>query len=354
MNARRILHTLFIGLLAIWTLAGCIDEIEFQDETLNINEKLWSTEFSQLMLGLYGASWESQVDQVETLELDYDILSMQDLMYFPNLKKVILGKNRYMETRFANTFASTTDPYVGLVMLSFLHETRENFEVERYNNHYFGEDESGTPYLEAYQEAGKISPDFVIEERGAANMEMKPLCVPLDTTGWEVTCSDTTHNGYKENGAAWLLYDGLRISENMWGEQIEEEVYFEPEQTLGASIVTVTFDMKKAQSVAGFKVAQPSRNESGDTDYLLSSLMIEFSPDRYNWIKATNTDGSATIGNSPGEETYISVPKELQTPVRYVRITMSSRNVSSVSGQGIYNLRLGKFIPLAELAMPNP
>lgn len=334
-------------------LAGCIDEIDFPDEELNLNEKLWSTEFSQLMTEIYGTGWESMVDQVETLEMDYDMLSMQDLMYFPNLKKVVLGKNRYMKSKFISSFASTTDIYEGLVMLSFLDKTRDGFVVERYNNHYFGR---GTTELEPYQEANKISPDFSFVEKDSSNLLNKPQYVPLDTTGWEVTCSDTTHNGYADNGAAMLLFDGLRRIVEDWGggwiEEYYEEAYFEPAQTLGATVVTVTFDMKEERTVAGFKVAQPSRNEDGDTDYLLSSLMIEFSTNGYNWTKATHTDGSATIGNSPGEETYIKVPEELRTPVRYIRISMSSRNVNSVSGQGLYNLRLGKFIPLKELNIP--
>lgn len=72
-------------------LLGCVDEIDFKDETLNLNERLWSTAFSQLMLGVYGQDWENRVNEVETLEMDFDMTSMQDLMYFPNLKKVVLG-----------------------------------------------------------------------------------------------------------------------------------------------------------------------------------------------------------------------------------------------------------------------
>lgn len=335
-------------------LAGCIDDIKFNDEVLNLDERLWSSEFSQLMTQNYGSGWENRVNEVKTLELDYDFTSMQDLMYFPNLEKVVLGKNRYMQPNFASAFASATDQYIGLVMLSFLKETRPSFEVVRYNNHYFGTNASllGAKYIDIYKGAGKVSEDFTIEEKGSSNLDEEPEYAKLDTAGWKVTCSDTTFNGYKYNGAAWLLYDGPRTVEDPWMGPYEEEVYFEPAQTLGASIVTVTFDMQKAQTVAGFKVGQPSRNESGDTDYLLSSLMIEFSADGYSWTKATYTDGSATIGNSPGEETFISVPQELRTPARYIRVTMSSRQVSDISGSAIFSLRLGKFIPLEQLTIP--
>ena len=334
-------------------LEGCIDEISFQDEALNLNERLWSTEFSQLMLEKYGFNWENEVENVKTIELDYDVASMQDLMYFPSLEKVILGKNRYMESTYISSFKSTTDEYIGLVMLSFLAKTHPNFVVERYNSHYFGNDPMWTPYIDAYKKAGKIDDGFTIVEKGATNMEALPQYTPLDTTGWEITCSDTTHNGYTDNGAAWLLYDA-EVPVEVFGGVIYQEVYFEPQQTLGASIVTVTYDMKEPQVVKGFKVAQPIRNQRGDTDDLLSSLMIEFSTDGYSWVDATYTDGSVTIGASPGEQTFVYVPQELQTPVRYIRISMSSRSVSTVSGQGIYNLRLGKFIPLEELTLPNP
>ena len=334
-------------------LAGCIDDIKFNDEVLNLDERLWSSEFSQLMTQNYGSGWENRVNEVKTLELDYDFTSMQDLMYFPNLEKVVLGKNRYMQPNFASAFASATDQYIGLVMLSFLKETRPSFEVVRYNNHYFGTNASllGAKYIDIYKGAGKVSEDFTIEEKGSVNLEEKPEYVPLDTTGWKVTCSDTVFNGYNYNGAAWLLYDGLMHYEDPWMGEWDEEVYFEPAQTLGASIVTVTFDMKTPQTVAGFKVKQPERNESGDKNYLLSSLMIEFSTDNYTWTKATYAEGSATIGNTPAEETFIRVPEDLRTPVRYIRVTMSSRQVSDISGSEIFSLRLGKFIPLKELTL---
>lgn len=329
-------------------LQECVDEIEFKDEALNLNERLWSSAFSQLMQGLYGFNWESQVDKVETLEIDYNMSSMQDLMYFPNLKKIVLGKNRYIDTQYVETSHSTTDEYVGLVMLQFLKDTRSDFMVERYNTHYFYQrDDMGAFFIDAYKEAGKLT-DLQLEEKGSSNLFNKPKYTPLDTTGWKLTCSDTLRNGYKDNGVANLLFDGKRhIIEESWGQIYEhdEEVYFEPSETVGAAIVSVTYDMKSARNVQGFKVGQPTRNQKGDTDYLLSALKIELSVDGYTWTNATHTDGSATIGNTPGEETYIPIPKELQSPARYVRLTMSNRNVGQISGMAKFCLRLGKFIP---------
>ena len=321
-------------------LPECVDEIDFKDETLDLNERLWSSAFMQLMRGLYGSSWESRVDELETLEIDYDMPSMQDLMYLPNLKKVVLGKNRYMNTKYVETNHSTTDEYVGLVMLQFLKDTRPDFTVERYNTHYFfGKDRFATPLLKAYKESGKLT-NLELEEKGSSNLSSKPIFTPLDTTGWVMTCSDTLHNGYKNNGVANLLFDGPRV---VFGS--EEEVYFEPGETLGAGIVTVTFDMKTSRVVEGFKVGQHTRNENGDEAYLLSNVKIEFSSDSYTWTNANYTDGNATIGNTPGEETYVLVPEEMRTPVRYIRLSMSNLPVGKIASQMKYCLRLGKFIP---------
>lgn len=329
-------------------LAGCVDKITFEDEVLNLDERLWSTEFTQLMLGVYGPDWESRVDEVKTLELDFDLMSMQDLMYFPNLKKVILGKNRYMDSQYATTSHSSTDEYVGLVMLQFLKSTRPEFTVERYNEHYFyGKDGAGVPFIDAYREAGKLT-DLAFEEKGSDNLQAKPKFVPLDTTGWELTCSDTLYNGYKNNGAANLLFDGKRhfvIDYGFMVYEYDQEVYFEPAETVGAGVFSVTYDMKRPQVVEGFKVGQPTRAQKGDTDYLLSNLKVEFSIDGFNWTNANHTDGSVSFGNTPGEEAYIFIPEEMRTPVRYIRLRMSNRPIGTISSMTKYGLRLGKFIP---------
>lgn len=314
-------------------LAGCIDEIDFKDEILDLNEKIWSTAFTQLMIRNYGMNWENEVDRIETIELDYNIPAFQDLMYFPNLKKVILGKNRYMDGKYATSHASITDEYEGLVTLQFLMSTREGFTVERYNKHYFGMDNMfGMDYVDLYKMVGKLGTGFLLIENGTSNLGNEPSVTSLDTTGWKVTCSDTVYNGYKENGAAWLLDN-------------DASTYFEPGQTLGASVIEVTFDMKKEQVVHGFKVMQYARNDRGDQNYLLSSIKIEFSHDGYVWKLATNEDGAITIGNAPGEVTFIEIPEDKQEAVRYVRLSMGNQQVSTVSGSALFNLRLGSCMP---------
>ena len=310
-------------------LNGCIDEIEFKEETLDMNGRVWSTAFTRLMMKNYGADWENKVDQIETLELDYDMSTFRDLMYFPNLKKVILGKNRYMDEKYGSSHASITDEYMGLVTLQFLMKTRKEFGVERYNKHYFGINKKySIDAIQLYKKTTKLEENFSLTEMGVSNLNNKPGITPLDTTGWKVSCSDTLYSGYGEKGAAWLLDD-------------DAYTYFEPGQTLGASIVEVKIDMQREQTVHGMKVMQYPRNDSGDGNYLLSSIKIEFSNDGYIWRSATDEDGAVTVGNAPGEETFIEIPEDKQKPVRYIRLTMGNQQVGTVSGSPLFNLRLG-------------
>lgn len=314
-------------------LAGCMDEITFKDEVLDLNERIWSTAFSRQMIKKYGENWEKYIDQIESLELDYNFPTFQDLMYLPNLKKVILGKNRYMDGKYAKSHASVTEPYISLVTLQFLKDIRTDFSVERYNMHYFGLDNKyGMDVIQLYKKLGKIKPDFSITELNTSNLDNMPSITPLDIADWEITCSDTVVNGYVANGAGWLLND-------------DPNIYFEPSPTLGVSVVEVLFDMKKLQRVHGFKVVQYPRNDKGDQNYLLSSIKIEFSEDGYNWKLATNEDGATTIGNAPGEITFIDIPEDKQMDVRYIRLSMGRQKVGTVSGTALFSLRLGSCIP---------
>lgn len=38
------------------------------------------------------------IDTDKTLEFDYDMASLEDVLYCPNLEKVVIGKNRYLTT----------------------------------------------------------------------------------------------------------------------------------------------------------------------------------------------------------------------------------------------------------------
>lgn len=320
-------------------LVGCIDDVPFRDEVLDLNERIFSTGFSQLLTREYGPDWESQIDAIEEIDLDYDMSSFQDLLYFPNLKTVNLGKNRFMIQGHTGENGSVTDDYLGLMTLQFLQETRGT-TINRYNDQYFQNEVEvmgvPMPYTDILMVSGDIGWTLLTDHYGYnANYQFMPDIEPLDTTGWRVTCSDTVYNGYKTNGAGWLL-DG------------DPTTCFEPGQTLATTVFEVEFDMQEAQVVDGFKFVQPDPTTTTATElaYLLESVKVEVSVDGYTWEQATYESGGSTIGDALGETTFIEVPEELRKPVRYIRLTIANKHTSEISGgTPLYSLRLGDCVP---------
>lgn len=312
-------------------LQGCLDTIVFPGDTLNLNTRVWSAEFSQLMTKKYGENWEDQVDNITEVELDYDISSFKDLCYFPNLEKVVLGKNRYLPDGLDT---SKTDICTSLIALQFLKQTRDHFNVERYNTHYFTEDPSiGVSWIEFMNMLGYIDADLVTE-MGNSNLTLMPQVTPLDVTDWKTTCSDTTCNDYKPNGAGWLLKEEVNVLESC----------FEPRKTMGAQIVTVEFNMGKLMDVKGFKVVQPGSATQTSTAYRVGSVKVEISVNGIEWENATHEDGAITIGDAPGEITFIDMPTTRS--IQYIRLTFSNQSVETTAdGISMYTMRLGAFIP---------
>lgn len=311
-------------------LEGCIDTISFNPDTLSLDEEVWSSGFSRYLTRRFGKNYtRADIESVEEVELDYDMTTFRDLLYFPNLKKVVLGKNRYIAAEYATVNMSTTDEYSGLTTLQLLKDTR-GVTVERYNKQYFGD------MYTTLKDYRRIDNDLIVE-MGNANMNKMPVIQPLDTTGWKVTCSDTLHNGYKRNGAAFLL-DG------------DQDTYLQPEYTFSASVVEVEYDMQKLQLVKGLKVMQPNAPaNSGEMDeylkHLVSAVKVEVSIDGISWQSATHEDGGITIGNAPGEVTFIEIPESLQKEVRFIRFSMTNQQVSVAEGSPLFTLRLADIIP---------
>lgn len=319
-------------------LQGCIDTLSFTPDTLSMDEEVWSGGFTRYLTHRFGPDYTREdIESVREIELDYDMPTMKDLLYFPNLEKVILGKNRYIDPKFKNfTTPSYTDQYAGYLTLQFLKDTRPGFVVERYNGHYFNDDRLRSYLLGVFQ---KIDEDLITEKK-SENMNEIPGIQPLDTTGWIVTCSDTTRNGYKINGAAYML-DG------------DKNTSFQPTYALSPSVVEVEFDMLEPRLVKGFKVVQPAApagmtaGSMGDYQkYLVNAIRVEFSDDGVNWHNATYENGGITIGNAPEEISFIEIPEKLQREVRYIRLSMSNKEVAVADGGlPLYSLRLADFIP---------
>ncbi len=330
-------------------LAGCVDTIRFTPEPLSLEEQVWSSGFVNVMTHKYGMDWKSEVDKVTDIELDYNLSTFQDLFYFPNLKNVFLGKNRYMKSGHLENL-STTDPYLALTTLYYLSRTR-GVKVECYNDHYlFTKNMYGDSYIRLLSSEyydwendvefeAKIDTEWLTRNRSQENLNDMPQIVPLDTKDWVLTCSDTTYNGNKPNGVSAMLDN-------------DPATVFEPGSDFELFTVTVNIDMKKAQSLHGFKFVQADMGTTDktaikkDLQYLLSSLKIEASANGWSWEQVTFDEGGVSVGNAIGEITFIEIPREKRRDVQYIRLTINTNVVgTTTSGVPIYSLRIGDLIP---------
>ena len=119
-------------------LEGCPDTITFPAYTLDPTAMSMASDFQGRLLERYG-----EVDLTRTeLELDYDLSSLEDIIYFPNLQKLVLGKNRYYTN--PNPYFVPTSQLTGgwsaesrtYFSIDLLHELNPDFVIENYKGHY--------------------------------------------------------------------------------------------------------------------------------------------------------------------------------------------------------------------------
>ena len=87
---------------------GCPDQIEFDPLALS-HTKIFSSGFVNAIERRYGYSnktkeqeveFEKFVEGVTELEFDYDMETFEEVLYCPNLKKLIFAKNRYLDSKY--------------------------------------------------------------------------------------------------------------------------------------------------------------------------------------------------------------------------------------------------------------
>lgn len=292
----------------VGTLADCEDEIVFSPYEFKY-EISFSSEFNSLFESKYGLSIADAafVNNLTELELDYSFNSLEDILYFPNLKKLVLGKNRYLKEEYLGTNGNASkvnDTDRSLAVLEIAHELF-GLEIERYNQHYF---------------PGKTLP--YMKEMGNPSV---PDLTYLDATSWSITNSKELE-GY-DSGVKNLLDNNPKTFWQMEETDTEVRRY------------ELVIDMKEAQTVHGIKIVQKSFDPSLDNTsayYLPGLVRVEVSNDMTLWEKVTYVDEN-TIGNTNGEVAILNMvtPKE----VRYVRMVVSDQVRETYYG-GKYNIAL--------------
>lgn len=289
-------------------LAGCDDLIDF--DSYELAHKTWfTTEFRQLCKKNYGESTLSEkfVNSVEELHYDYNVETFEDILNFPNLKKLVLGKNRYLGDEYLDQYKSSstvTEKERSEFAIRVAHEVLD-MTIDSYNEHYFPH---GTFDFVNYLGNTSLPALSFLD---AANWTYES--VPLDgLDGIEALFDDQSTTGW------------VQAKFDYSGESYE-----------------LTVDMQEVQEVNGLQISQflvdPESDEGRDhnIDYLAKEIAIEVAEFENEWVTPFDTQ-EQELGYTSGETTILkfSSPRH----VRYLKFKMSQQK----HGSFYYGISLGK------------
>lgn len=291
-----------VCLLRKGRLIGCPDIIEFAADTLS-HTKLYSTDFKMWIQAKYNQSEFTNefAETLEELEIDYSIRSLTDILNLPNLKKIILGKNRFLDpsTDIDDFWGSTR--FSGLVdmqdskdALEYLREIKgDNFNGVYYTRHFFD--------YTAFSEFMKAPLWFTHEKDIPTPLERSMI----DTTGWEIICEGID------------AAEGLKFSNLFDG---RADTKWNPQNGSSARTYEIIVDMKQERKLGGVRIRQITSSDEIDRPLLPTTLKVHLSTDGVIWNNATCI-AENQLGDNFGEITDIEFGKEAKN-ARYVKFVL--------------------------------
>ncbi len=277
-------------------LKGCTDLIVFEPYELT-RHRMYTPDFKELMRVKYGVTevTEDFVSTLETLEVDYDIFTLEDILNMPALKTLYLGKNRYLHSKQASDFSNYStlnDEELSAFAMEVAAEVN-GLKVERYNKHYFWWDEF----------------DFM-EEKG--NPQLPELSY-LKADKWKYSYAGESKD---EEELIPRLFD--EASQNGWQSRKVNE----------SSKHEIIVDMQEMKLINGVVISQQLANNS-NMYYIAQKIQIKTSIDGETWTDATHVVENK-LGATKGETTILnfSSPKNAQY-VKFILTDQQNSNGSS-------------------------
>ncbi len=282
-------------------LTGCDDVIDFPAYELTL-DKTYSSDFKEFLKKKYGTDSEvlnadgevkdSWAESLKTLELDTDLSSFEDILNFPHLTKLVLGKNRYLteagakdKDRGQYTVYNTALSEEVLDAMSEL----TGLTVERYNNHY----SNVWPY------------ECEIEDMGSPEI---PQHQYIDLKKATVTLNPEDSEDYDSH--INFLTDG------------NTSTCWEPLTTTSQTTYTITYELGTTQKAKGIKLVQKTLSDNDQNkDILPQMVKVETAGSDGSFTTATFVD-DYYIGRTSGETVF--VPFSSTKDVRYLRVTLQS------------------------------
>ena len=303
---------------------GSLDEIEFDPYEIK-RIKSFSSGFINAIERRYGFSTDTKedevifnnfVDTVSVLEFDYDIETFEDILYCPKLKKLVFGKNRYLELNRANYNAVSTVSSGQVKSKLVVEKAMELLGVKidyYWALHYFN------PVIKGSENIGKsqlpslnIIPIDSYRDYDDSEEKVYVSCDPYDPYA---ILNSMLDNDYE---TAWETTSDRRLrSYNMF------------------------MELNEVTEISGLKFSQLFFNPRQNTSalfYIPASINIQTSADGAVWENVTYFE-SNIIGNSPGEKTLLKFP-EGKRNVKHIKISLQDR----VDNNGNFKIIVGDIV----------
>lgn len=283
-------------------IEGCPDTIDFQPVKLTKNF-LMNSDFKKELRQHYGLGTddvENFAASAQTIGLDYNLYSLEDLLYFPNLKTVNLGARRYMLS--SHLVASTvTELKRALWVINKLHEIG-GVTVNMYANAYLG----------------ASAPSFVNRHSVAT----VPVTNFYSTNGWSITTSEDDSN----NSELKNLLDGSATTD--WKSWPSDN---------GMRSFDLVINMKSDKTIHGVAIEQSQNSDV--KNFLPENVIVEYAtaanPD--TWVLLNGID-EYTLGSAQGETTIIKAAKAVDA--KYLRITVKERTYNGITRVALAGIKV--------------
>ena len=283
-----------------------------------------ATDFSVMLAERYGVVDDDLFQRTE-LDLDYDLESLEDILYFPNLTTLNLDKNRYNQyysvaSMFNYSYEERRD-----FCLNLLAEVNPGFRVKCYGYSPYGVsaerempwgDVEGFPFADDMDDTQL--PDYV---------------VPLDTVGFSVSIqrsSQTDPVTLAEEDVRALL-DGTYST------------YWRALPVFTSGTTDVVIDMGAAKDVKGVLFTQANITNYMERGCLPTNLNVATSTDGRTWENA-RPSANNTIGGNAGEQRlveFMGSDGTLKTRnIRYIRIRVTEGYVGESAQTAIGSIQV--------------
>ncbi len=310
------------------TIGESIDTIPEVSTTLSL-EPVFSSDFRNLLIREFGLESETvKFDRefcatIEEFSVDYTIYDLREILYFPNLKVLKLGSNRYM-------LANQDLDYMSEVNVSRLHSSQyaleqfdminPSFRIERYASHY-----------------NTLIFNLATTSGGVNVVEMGLPVLPIPSTEYEYVTIPTL-NPDSSTDAAWILgtnhpdtdisydsklwqlFDGNNATS--WNPIYSSE---------GARSFEIVLDSKEAIDIDGFVITQTQLQEGDFESEALqpSTIRIQKSDDGQTWTDISPDFTTYTLGRSSGESTFITFRETVKS--LQIKFIITDNRISSSS-----------------------